>query len=246
MVDPLVPALYHTHHLRSSEDLPFYLELAARQGGPILELGCGTGRVLEPLSAAGNQVFGLDIDFSMLDYLRRRMMQTGAQPLPVFQADMCSFCLRESFPLILLPCNTYSALAPEIRQGTLEQVRRHLSPAGIFTVSLPNPSILSELEEEAEAEIEDEFSLSSGEAVQVSSSWKREENRAEIIWQYDLLQPDGRIERISMQAIQYIHPPEVYRKEFTQCGLSVQSVYGDFDFSPYDEESPNLIFLLSL
>jgi ubiquinone/menaquinone biosynthesis C-methylase UbiE len=48
----MFPQLYHIHHNAHTEDLPFWLKLAQQQGGPVLELGCGTGRVLIPLIQA--------------------------------------------------------------------------------------------------------------------------------------------------------------------------------------------------
>jgi SAM-dependent methyltransferase len=101
---------------------------------------------LEPLAGAGYPVFGLDLDFSMLAYGCQRLHAEGKPRLPVFQADMSSFCLGRSFPLILLPCNTYSFLQPDVRKQTLEQVFSHLAPGGIFAISLPNPAILADLE----------------------------------------------------------------------------------------------------
>ena len=49
----MLPSVYHAHHNRHLEDLPFWLDLAAQTGDPLLELGCGTGRVLIPLAQAG-------------------------------------------------------------------------------------------------------------------------------------------------------------------------------------------------
>ena len=62
----MLPLLYHAHHNRYKEDLPFWLELAARHGDPVLELGCGSGRVLLALAQDGYQVYGLDNDPGML------------------------------------------------------------------------------------------------------------------------------------------------------------------------------------
>ena len=64
----LFPSFYHAHHNAFRSDIPFWLDLARRQGSPILELGCGTGRVLIPLAEAGYTVYGLDIDPEMLEF----------------------------------------------------------------------------------------------------------------------------------------------------------------------------------
>ena len=56
----MLARLYHAHHSRNLEDLPFWQELARQQGSPILELGCGSGRVLLPLARAGYNVVGLE------------------------------------------------------------------------------------------------------------------------------------------------------------------------------------------
>ncbi len=60
--DNLFPLFYHAQHQNYLEDLPFWLGLAATQGSPILELGCGSGRVLLPLALAGHRVLGIDND----------------------------------------------------------------------------------------------------------------------------------------------------------------------------------------
>ena len=65
-------ALYHLHHLGYTEDLNFWLAEAERAGGPILELGCGTGRIMLPLLEKGTRIYGLDNDPHMLDYLKKQ------------------------------------------------------------------------------------------------------------------------------------------------------------------------------
>ncbi len=64
------PALFHLHHLKETEDIPFWFQLAEERGDPSLELGCGTGRLMIPLKQAGHQIVGLDIDFHAINYLK--------------------------------------------------------------------------------------------------------------------------------------------------------------------------------
>ena len=68
--------LYDTHHQRHLEDLPFWLELARNANGPILELGCGTGRILLPLLENNLPAIGLDLDADMLAILREKSRLT--------------------------------------------------------------------------------------------------------------------------------------------------------------------------
>jgi SAM-dependent methyltransferase len=240
--------LYHAHHSRHLEDLPFWLELARRGQGPVLELGCGSGRVLLPLlqEIAGIQVVGLENDPAMLALLAGQEGQLSASErgrLRLVQGDMAAFELSERFALILLPCNTYSMLEAERRRATLACVRRHLLPGGLFAASLPNPALLLRLPRRADSELEDSFPHPmGGEPVQVSSGWERSAAHLTVYWHYDHLLPDGRVERISTQAVHELAPAEAYLSELEAAGLQLRELYGDFDRSPYKPDSPSLIF----
>ena len=135
----MLAQLYHAHHNRHSNDLPFWLKLAARQNGPILELGCGTGRVLIALARAGYPAYGLDHDAEMLTLLQLKAGSDPASRCHFFQADMAAFHLARLFSLILLPCNTLSTLPTGTRHAALTHIRQHLSPNGLFAASLPEP-----------------------------------------------------------------------------------------------------------
>ena len=141
----MFPALYAAHHGSYSEDLPFWLDLAAQQKGPVLELGCGTGRVLLPLAQAGYRVVGLDNDLDMLRYLHAHC-PAGLRPPPAYYVgDIVSFRLGIQFALILLPCNTWSTLSANQRARALVCIHQHLLPGGLFAVSIPAPDLLLSL-----------------------------------------------------------------------------------------------------
>jgi len=240
----MLTQLYHAHHSRHSEDLPFWQKLATRQNGPILELGCGTGRVLIALARAGYPVYGLDNDAGMLALLQ---LQAGSNPAlrgHFFQADMAAFHLARLFSLILMPCNTLSALPTGTRRAALAQISQHLSPTGLFAASLPNPALLARLSHRADTEIEEIFPHPvDGEPVQVSSTWQRRAGHFTVSWHYDHLLSDGRVERLTAQVCHALLPVESYADELRQAGLRIEALYGDFDQSPYTENSPSLIWL---
>ena len=239
--------LYHAHHERHLEDVPFWLELAHQQGSPILELGCGSGRILLPLARAGFSVVGLERDPDMLATLREAMEPDIAGQVELIQGDMAAFALGRRFPLILLPCNTISTLSAAQRVATLNCIRGHLQPDGLFAASLPNPAVLTHLPRRSEPEIEESFPHPlDGEPVQVSSAWKRYTQSMTITWHYDHLLPDGSVERISTQVSHTLAPVETYLAELEAAGFYLAERFGDFDRTPYSPQAPSLILLARL
>jgi SAM-dependent methyltransferase len=240
----MFPALYHAHHNRHLEDLPFWLELADQADGLVLELGCGTGRVLLPLARAGYPMVGVDHDLSMLKYLQSNTeMRARFNPM-LLVAEISHFNLAAQFSLIILPCNTFSSLVENDRRLALACIHRHLQPGGIFATSLPNPARLKAVKSRSIAEIDDEFSHpDTHNPVQVSSTWQRTKYTLSVTWIYDHLLPDGTIERLTTQTIQQIIPPEKYIDEIHNSGLQLRALYGDFDNADYSPDSPELIIL---
>jgi SAM-dependent methyltransferase len=240
----IFPVLYHAHHSLHAEDLPFWLDLAACQPGPILELGCGTGRVLLALARYGYRVYGLDKDLAMLAFLLRNTPPDLAAQALVIQADFTNFHLAQHFGLILLTCNTFSTLNGDARRAVLECVYRHLRPGGLFAVSMPNPRLLWELPARAEPEVEEVFPYPlDGEPVQVSSAWHRTKQHLVVDWHYDYLQSDGHVQRLSARVKHFLVPDETYLREVRQAGFASLSTFGDFDRSAYTNEAASLIIL---
>jgi SAM-dependent methyltransferase len=206
------------------------------------ELGCGTGRVLVHLARTGYRTFGLDIHSEMLSFLQKNLPEGLEHPPQVFLADMTAFKLATCFSLILLPCNTFSTLSESMRKKTLENVARHLKKGGRFTFSIPNPTVLLRMPVQGESEVEDIFAHPvDGEPVQVSSAWKRTDEVFHVRWHYDHLHPNGNIQRHSVEVSHQIVPIDIYMEEIEAAGLYTQSIYGDFDKSPYNNRSSSFI-----
>src|SRR5512133_1688402 len=125
------------------DDVPFYLDWAARTGGSVLELACGTGRVTIPLAEAGHEVWGIDLSAAMLTRLREKLARFPEGVRDRVQArlgDMSSFDLERVFPLIIIPFRSFQLLTrDEQLRGCLASVRRHLAPGGRFILDVFRP-----------------------------------------------------------------------------------------------------------
>jgi len=241
------PELYHAHHSSDDEDIPFWMELAQSQGGPVLELGCGTGRVMIQLALRGYQTYGLDHQQQMLTVLVKNLPAGLSYTPHLFQADMANFRLAIRFPLILLPCNTLSTLSTIKRKKTLTNAAAHLRMDGRFAACIPNPAVLAALPAIGESEVEDFFSHPlDGEPVQISSSWKRTPDKFIVHWHYDHLLPDGNVQRSTVEACHEIQPIQIYLQEIQQAGLHIEARYGNFAFEAYNNRSPYFIFIAGL
>jgi SAM-dependent methyltransferase len=114
------------------EDLPLWRELAG--DGPVLDLGCGTGRVALDLAARGVPVVGLDVDEVLLDELRRR---AGDLPVETVRADARDFDLGRRFGVVLAPMQTVQLLGgAQGRTGFLRCARAHLEPGGLCAIAI--------------------------------------------------------------------------------------------------------------
>lgn len=123
--------------------LDFYLALGRAAGGPVLDLCCGTGRVLLPLLADGVDVDGVDLYPSMLDRLRANAARRGLTPT-LHRADMRAFHTGRKYALVLIPFNAVvHALTTDDQIATLTRCREHLLPGGVLALDtfFPGPLV---------------------------------------------------------------------------------------------------------
>jgi ubiquinone/menaquinone biosynthesis C-methylase UbiE len=126
----------------ASHDVAFYGALARASGGPVLELGCGTGRILLPIAREGIPCVGLDASREMLDVFRAK----GPPPhLELVEGRMESFDLgARRFALIAIPFRAFSHLLDVPGQlAALANVRRHLAPGGRLALDVFDPKLAS-------------------------------------------------------------------------------------------------------
>jgi SAM-dependent methyltransferase len=131
-----VPPLVVWHDVecgRYDADLPLWRELAAAQGGPVLDVGAGTGRVALDLARSGFDVVALDLEPELLAALAERAREEGLVVRTVV-ADAAGFALGAAFRLIIVPMQTIQLLRE--RGGFLAAAAAHLAPGGLLAIAI--------------------------------------------------------------------------------------------------------------
>jgi SAM-dependent methyltransferase len=235
-------------------DVDFYVQSARESGGPVLELGCGTGRVLIPTARAGLAVTGLDASPAMLAICRDKL---GAEPdevrarVALIQGDMRSFDLGKIFALAVTPFRPFQhLLTVEDQLACLECVRRHLALGGRFILDVFNPWLESLVRKDEGETWEDEAvrDLPDGRRVVrrnrvLSRDLTSQIIRSELL--YDVTHPDGREERLVQPlALRYLFRFEAEHL-LARAGFAVESVYGNYDRSPFGRDYPGELILMT-
>jgi SAM-dependent methyltransferase len=121
--------------------LDFYVTLASQANGPVLEVACGTGRILLPCLQAGVDIEGLDLFEPLLTKLRGKAAALGLSPR-LHQADMGDFSLANRFRLVMIPFNAFiHNMTQEAQIRCLTLCREHLMPGGMLAFDTYFPSL---------------------------------------------------------------------------------------------------------
>ena len=137
------PDLYDATASGVRGDIAFYRDLAVASGGPVIELGVGTGRIAIPTAVAGVQVIGIDLSPAMLAVARRRAADAGVEArLRLVEGDMRTFAVARPAPLVTIPFRAFlHNLTVEDQQATLDAAYGALAPGGRLALNVFNPDL---------------------------------------------------------------------------------------------------------
>lgn len=238
---------------RERPDVEFFVQAALDSGGPVLEVGCGTGRVLIPTTRAGVAITGLDLSRYMLDVCRQNL---AGEPVDVqervrlVEGDMRDFDLGETFSLVTTPFRPFQhLLTTEDQIRCISCIKKHLVPGGFLILDIFNPSLASLTADNLGEEqgFEPEFTTPEGiKVLRMNKTVARDHFRqvldVELI--YDLTHPDGKKERlVHAFPMRYLFRYEAEHL-LARCGFEVIELYADYDKNPFGSADPGeLIFL---
>lgn len=239
------------------QDVSFYRDAAREFGGPVLELGCGTGRITMALAEAGHRITGLDISERMLEKCRQKRAALDREALErvhLVQGDMTRFDLDEKFRLIIIPFRPFQHLLETEQQiSCLESVRRHLTverPGGrsgrlILDVFQTDPERMHDPQHQKEGLVA-EYDLPDGRHVRIMERvavFRRALQRNDVEMIFYVKNSTGNEERLVFAwTLRYFFRYEVEHL-LERCGYRVAAEYGDFDRSTISDDSPEMIFV---
>ena len=229
-------ALYTAVHTGNPGDLQFYIDACAG-AGPVLELGCGSGRIAAALVASGHEVYGVDTDATAL-------AAAADQSVNTVHADMRDFHIRRRFHRILIPYNgLYCLLSDADVIACLNTARRHLAPGGQLVFDTYNGDAIDQTAVALAAEL-GEASLgvvdASGQCWEVLESTLCEPANQLVTacYTYRPLNGDPSVQTEIRQ--RYLHSTQLLEL-LGEAGMMATSLHGDFNQAPFDAESEFMV-----
>ena len=242
--------IYDAVYADLDHDLAFYTGLAKSAGGPVLELGCGTGRVSLAIAAEGVDVVGVDISPRMIEAAQAKAAERKLTERCIFQTgDMADVRLAGSYPLVIMPFRSFqSMLTVEEQKGALATVAAHLPAGGTFALDIFQPDIGQlgvERDETVPFHVRDVKQPGGGTiVVWGQNGWDGEEqvNSARLI--IEELDPKG---VVASRVYRDFDLRYTFRYEMQHlleiCGFDVDSVAGDFEGGPVTNETDDMVWV---
>lgn len=245
-----IAELYDIEHQDFDDDIALMRNVASIVGDPIVEFGCGTGRILLPIAKDGFEVTGVDSSTGMLRRLEQRASEIEGVSVTVIQGDM-----RQELPL---PSDTFGVgifslnglMHLETQQdqvAALREAARLLDPRGQLVIDLfnPTPDYLSQLSSGPHLEgawHTDEVEVEKWSHRRLHPASQTLDTR---IW-YDSVDPDGTLRRVRTSfTLRYVHAAEL-ELMLEKAGFVEWQFYGTYDLDPFEDSSERLIALAEL
>lgn len=243
----LFARLYELEHRDLIEDIELYRNFALRCDGPVLELGCGTGRVGLALARAGLDVVGVDSSAVMVSLARARAAEAGlSEQFHVHHLDVRALGFEDQFALAIYPLNGFLHLTEvEGQRAALGNVYRALLDGGLLILDLPNPHIVFSPAADRQLVLRRRFTSPEGRPITSLTSTETDlaAQVQRLTLLYDEEGQDGLLRRTTVQmALRF-----VYRYEMAgllrESGFKVDAVYGSYDLDPYDADGDIMLFV---
>jgi len=242
----LIAPYYDLEHAGYQEDVELYLNYAAASGSPVLEIGCGTGRLLLPLAQQGREIVGVDSSPAMLARARARLEAAGLlKRVELVEADARTLRLNRQFRLAFVALNSFAHFVTRADQrAALESIHRHLLPGGTLILDLPNADLRRYQQAEGQLFLQGVWTDErQHERVShlIAAASDPEARALQLTHFYDVHAQGGPLRRIVVQNALALLSPGEAELLVESCGFQISHLFGDYELNPGDENSPRLI-----
>lgn len=243
-----ISQFFDAEYLSYIDDLPVLEAYADRTGGPLLELGCGTGRALVPLASAGHQVTGVDNSPSMLRLARAKAEAAGvSRHIRLIEGDFSQADLGGPYRFAFTLMNTFLHLPDLAAQiAALKRWKEVLAPRGLLLIDVFNPDMGQLAAMDGRLEWEQTWTNgNTGERV-MKFLTRVVEPAAQVITVnhiYEEIAADGTVRRtVGSFNLRYIWRFEA-ELLLDKAGFSIENIFGNWDMSPYASNSERMIIV---
>ena len=227
-------------------DLQMYQQFAARCDSPILELGCGTGRVLIPLARQGYRITGIDASTAMLEKAREKVAAENLQDrAALVEQEMGELELEEQFNLAFAALNSFAHLhTTDDQLVALTRTRRHLYPGGVLVLDMFNPDLARLLDARGQVALAKVMDgPGAGQRTMRFCTDEVDLGRQLIHTTYivDEIDAEGQVKRTLFPfSLRYVFRYEL-ELLLRHAGFEVEAIYGSYDLDQFCGDSEKLI-----
>jgi ubiquinone/menaquinone biosynthesis C-methylase UbiE len=228
------------------DDLFMIREFAARTGSPILELACGTGRVLLPLAREGYDVTGVDVSQAMLERARQRITSEDlVSRVSLIEQDMRNLELDSRFNLVLVALSSFShLLTTEDQLATLRRIYKHLNPGGLLLLDLFNPDLERLLDFRGQLILDKVITDPCSGRRLLKSRTETVDLAQQVIdvtYIVDEVDEQGHVQRTLFPfSMRYLFRYEL-ELLLRHAGFQLESIYGSYELDEFDDASDRLV-----
>ena len=240
---------YDSMYSDRTEDVDFYLNWAIDHGGPVLDCGCGTGRILVPIANAGIDILGLDASQEMLHLARKKVEKLAPnirERIQLLVQDIRDFDVGRTFQLCIVPFRAFlHLLTIEDQDRALQCLHQHLRTDGRLVIDIFAPSYELLAQKECTLHIEEKVNIETGCRFTITD-YTRYEHAPQLIHVervYEEIDDEGGLTRKVLPfKLRYVFRYEM-QALLEKNGFRVSEVFGTFDRGPYDYHSGEMIFV---
>ncbi len=243
----LIAPFYDVEHAHFDEDLNLYSNFAELCGGPLLELACGSGRLLVPLAREGYELTGVDSSASMLKLAQVAIEKAGvAAQCTLVQENMRKLHLGQKFRLAFIALGSFGHVCTRQEQRqTLAAVRDHLSTGGRFILDISNADarymehLSGQMLHQGTWQRTDGVMLSH--VVSPASSLTK--HLLELTHFYEEHRQGEAVRRTVITTHLYLFERNEVELLLEEAGFGITDVYGDYELGSFEHDSPRMIFV---